>query len=256
MIELSKKLLRIVGQTNAKYKMFEENDKILLALSGGKDSMSLAHTLKHFCSVSPLNWSFKAVTIGYGIGENFAPIKEHFKEHEIDYEVIETKIFEFGQEKIRTNTTFCSFCSRMRRGYLYTYALENGFNKIAIAHHLDDAAESFFMNFTYNGALRTLAPKYTAQNGLVVIRPLILARERQIRDFAQKNELPIMNEEEACPAKQYGGKEPFARADTKAILVDLELKNPKFFVSLKSAFGNIHSDTFFANSTQDYNDDE
>ena len=158
MINLSKKLLRRVGQTNAKYKMFERGDKILLALSGGKDSMSLAHVLKHFQSVSPLSWEFRAVTVTYGIGEDLREISSHFKEHEIPYEIIDTKIFEFGKEKIRANTTFCSFCSRMRRGYIYSYALEHGFNKIAIAHHLDDAAESFFMNFTFNGALRTLAP--------------------------------------------------------------------------------------------------
>lgn len=245
MIEISKKLLRVVGQTNAKYKMFEEGDKILLALSGGKDSMILSHILKHFSSVSPLNWDFHTVTVSYGIGENFTELKKHFATHGITHDVIDTKIFEFGKEKIRANTTFCSFCSRMRRGYLYTYALENGFNKIAIAHHLDDAAESFFMNLTYNGALRTLAPKYTAENGIVIIRPLILARERQIRDCAIRNEVPLMNEEEGCPAKQYTGKEPRARAETKAMLANLEKENPKFFISLQSAFENIHKDTFF-----------
>ncbi|MDA3054550.1 tRNA 2-thiocytidine biosynthesis protein TtcA [Campylobacter sp. VBCF_02 NA5] len=245
MINISKKLLRVVGQTNAKYKMFEEGDKILLGLSGGKDSMSLAHILKHFQSVSPLKWEFEAVTISYGIGENLGEISAHFNKHEIPYHIIETKIFEFGKEKIRANTTFCSFCSRMRRGYLYTYALENGFNKIAIAHHLDDAAESFFMNFTYNGALRTLAPKYTAQNGLVIIRPLILARERQLSACAAQNELPVMNEEDSCPAKQYGGKEPIARAATKELLAQYEKAHPKFFISLESAFNNIHDDTFF-----------
>ena len=195
--------------------MFEEGDKILLALSGGKDSMILSHILKHFSSVSPLNWEFHTVTVSYGIGENFTELKRHFIKHGIT------------------------------RGYLYTYALENGFNKIAIAHHLDDAAESFFMNLTYNGALRTLAPKYTAENGIVIIRPLILARERQIRDCAIRNEVPLMNEEESCPAKQYTGKEPRARAETKAMLANLEKENPKFFISLQSAFENIHKDTFF-----------
>ena len=225
--------------------MFEEGDKILLGLSGGKDSMSLAHILKHFQSVSPLKWDFEAVTISYGIGEDLSKISAHFQEHAIPYHIIDTKIFEFGKEKIRANTTFCSFCSRMRRGYLYTYALENGFNKIAIAHHFDDAAESFFMNFTYNGALRTLAPRYTAENGLVIIRPLILARERQLQGCARDNELPVMNEEESCPAKQYGGKEPRARAETKAMLEKMERENPKFFISLESAFNNIHGETFF-----------
>ena len=86
MIEISKKLLRVVGQTNAKYKMFEEGDKILLALSGGKDSMILSHILKHFSSVSPLNWEFHAVTVSYGIGENFTELKKHFATHtDIDY---------------------------------------------------------------------------------------------------------------------------------------------------------------------------
>ncbi|CZE50245.1 tRNA 2-thiocytidine biosynthesis TtcA family protein [Campylobacter geochelonis] len=245
MIELSKKLLRVVGQTNAKYSMFEAGDKILLGLSGGKDSMVLAHLLKHFSRVSPLDWEFQTATLSYGIGEDFSAVSAHLKEHEIPHHVINSRIFEYGKEKIRENTTFCSFCSRMRRGYLYSYAIENGFNKIAIAHHFDDAAESFFMNLTYNGALRTLAPKYTAENGLVLIRPLILARERQLRDCAIKNELPIMNEEDSCPAKQYGNKEPRARAETKELLAKFEKENPKFFISLKSAFENIHTDTFF-----------
>lgn len=244
MIEISKKLLRIVGQTNAKYKMFEENDRILLGLSGGKDSLNLAHILKHFQSVSPQNWDFKAVTLGYGMGENFDYLKTHCKEHDIDYEVIDSEIFELSKDKIRRNSSFCSFFSRMRRGYLYSYALKNGYNKLAIAHHLDDAAESFFMNFTYNGALRTLAPKYRAQNGIVVIRPLIFAREKQLRDSAIRNGLQTIGDE-ACPAMRFDVKMPHARFETKQLLANLESENPKLFISLKAAFENLHSDTFF-----------
>ena len=243
MIEISKKLLRIVGQTNAKYKMFEENDRILLGLSGGKDSLNLAHILKHFQSVSPQNWDFKAVTLGYGMGENFDYLKTHCKEHDIDYEVIDSEIFELSKDKIRRNSSFCSFFSRMRRGYLYSYALKNGYNKLAIAHHLDDAVESFFMNFTYNGALRTLAPKYRAQNGIVVIRPLIFAREKQLRDSAMRNSLQTIGDE-ACPAMRFDVKMPHARFETKQLLANLESENPKLFISLKAAFENLHSDTF------------
>lgn len=245
---ISKKLLRLVGQTNAKYSMFEEGDKILLGLSGGKDSMVLAHLLKHFHSVSPLKWEFHTLTLSYGIGEDFSKLKAHLKEHEIPHDILESNIFEFGKEKIRPNTTFCSFCSRLRRGYLYSYAIKNGFNKLALAHHFDDAAESFFMNLSYNGAIRTLAPKYKAENGVSVIRPLILCRERQIRDCAINNEMPIMTEEESCPAKLYGGKLPENRAQTKLKLAQMERENPKFFISLKAAFENIHADTFFLNS--------
>lgn len=244
MIEISKKLLRIVGQTNAKYKMFEENDRILLGLSGGKDGLNLAHILKHFQSVSPQNWDFKAVTLSYGMGENFDYLKTHCKEHDIDYEVIDSEIFELSKDKIRRNSSFCSFFSRMRRGYLYSYALKNGYNKLAIAHHLDDAAESFFMNFTYNGALRTLAPKYRAQNGIVVIRPLIFAREKQLRDSAMRNGLQTVGDE-ACPAMRFDVKMPHARFETKQLLAKLESENPKLFISLKAAFENLHSDTFF-----------
>ena len=244
MIEISKKLLRIVGQTNAKYKMFEENDRILLGLSGGKDSLNLAHILKHFQSVSPQNWDFKAVTLSYGMGENFDYLKTHCKEHDIDYEVIDSEIFELSKDKIRRNSSFCSFFSRMRRGYLYSYALKNGYNKLAIAHHLDDAAESFFINFTYNGALRTLAPKYRAHNGIVVIRPLIFAREKQLRDSAMRNGLQTVGDE-ACPAMRFDVKMPHARFETKQLLAKLESENPKLFISLKAAFENLHSDTFF-----------
>lgn len=224
--------------------MFESGDKILLGLSGGKDSLILAHILRHFCDVSPLKWEFKAITIGYGIGEDFDYLISHCKEHGINHEIIHTKILEFGKEKMRQNTSFCSFCSRMRRGYIYSYALQNGFNKIALAHHFDDAAESFFMNFTHNGALRTLAPKYQAQNDLVVIRPLILARERQISSCAKENELKLITEEDACPAKHYG-KIPHTRSETKKLLSDFEKENPKFFVSLKASFENLRSETFF-----------
>ena len=100
------------------------------------------------------------------------------------------------------------------------------------------------MNFTHNGAIRTLAPKYTANNGIIVIRPLILARERQLRDNALKNHWQVIGDE-ACPAMRFDVKMPHARAQTKALLAGLAAKNPKLFISLKSAFTNIHKDTFF-----------
>ncbi|PPB68366.1 tRNA lysidine(34) synthetase [Campylobacter hyointestinalis] len=245
MIDLSKKLIRQVGQTNAKYKMFEKDDKILLGLSGGKDSLALAHILKHFQNVTPDKFEFEAVTLSYGMGEDYAYLTKHCNAHSIKHSVIDSSIFEISKDKIRKNSSFCSFFSRMRRGYLYTYALEHGFNKLAIAHHLDDAAESFFMNFTYNGALRTLAPKYRAKNGLVLIRPLINVRERQLRDNATRNNLFVIGDE-ACPAMRFDVKMPHARYETKQLLAQLEKENPKLFTSLQAAFENIHTDTFFA----------
>jgi tRNA 2-thiocytidine biosynthesis protein TtcA len=149
-----------------------------------------------------------------------------------------------AQEKIRKNSSFCSFFSRMRRGYLYTAAKEHGCNKVALGHHLDDAAESFFMNFTYNGHLRSLAPKYRAENGLVVIRPLIQLRERQLAACAVENGWHTIGDE-ACPAMRFDVKMPYARAEMKELLAELEAKHPKLFVSLNAAFGHISEESFF-----------
>ncbi|MDR0579477.1 MAG: tRNA 2-thiocytidine biosynthesis protein TtcA, partial [Campylobacteraceae bacterium] len=145
--------------------------------------------------------------------------------------------------KIRKNSSFCSFFSRMRRGALYTYALENGFNKLALAHHLDDAAESFFMNFMNNGTLRSMPPAYKADNGIIVIRPLIHVRERQLRDNAVLNNLPTIGDE-ACPAMRFDVKMPHARYETKELLANLEKSHPSLFVSLKGAFEKVQINSF------------
>jgi tRNA(Ile)-lysidine synthase TilS/MesJ len=242
-VQISKKLLKIAGRTNARYGLIKEGDKVLLGLSGGKDSLTLAHILKHIHSVAPFDFEFKAVTISYGMGENFDALIKHCKEHEIPHEIYETKIFDLAKEKIRKNSSYCSFFSRLRRGALYSAALKGGFNKVALGHHLDDAVESFFMNFMYNGALRSLPPIYKAANSLYVIRPLILVRERQLIDAAKTNNFPIIGDE-ACPAFRFDVKMPHARAQTKELLKKLESQNHDLFISLKSAFEHIHKNSF------------
>ena len=241
--KISKKLLRIIGRTNAKYSLVGEGDRVLLGLSGGKDSLTLAHILKHQQSVAPFKFEFKAVTVSYGMGEDFSKLQKHCEEYGIPFEVYQTETFELAKEKIRKNSSFCSFFSRMRRGALYSAALKGGYNKVALGHHFDDAVESFFMNFMYNGALRSLPPKYRAKNGLEVIRPMILVRERQLVDAAKLNEFPIVGDE-ACPAFRFDVKMPYARANTKELLKELEEKNHHLFISLKAAFEHIHKDSF------------
>ena len=240
----SKKLHKIVGKTNVEYNLIREGDRVLLGLSGGKDSITLAHVLKHRQKVMPFKFEFLAVTIDYGMGENLETLKAHCRDHDIPHEVIKTDIYETAKEKIRENSSYCSFFSRMRRGALYRVAQEKGFETVALGHHLDDAVESFFMNFLYNGSLRSMPPVYRAGNGLRVIRPLIMTRERQLRDFALKNEIPTITDE-ACPAMRFDVKYPHARAKAKEMLLKLEEENPKLFVSLKAAFTNIHSGSFF-----------
>jgi len=243
MVPISKRLLRRVGQTNAQYGLIKENDTILLGLSGGKDSLSLAHILKHMQRVAPFDFTFKAVTIAYGMGEDLQRLHEHCLEHGIEHEIVETQIFDVAQDKIRANSSFCSFFSRMRRGALYTYALEHGYQKLALAHHLDDAVESFFMNFSYNGTLRSMPPIYKAENGLEVIRPLIAVRERQLIDCAKETGMPVVGDE-ACPAMRFDVKMPVARAQTKAMLAQMEANNTELFVSLKKAFQHLQASSF------------
>lgn len=233
-----------LGKTNAEFELIEEGDKILVGLSGGKDSLTMIHAMKEQQRRAPFKFEFVAVTISYGMGENYDELSIHCKEYGIPHEVVNTQTYELAKEKIRKNSSFCSFFSRMRRGFLYTEAIERGCNKVAIGHHMDDAAESFFMNFIYNGQMRSLAPKYKAENGLIVIRPLIQMRERQLRAFVDENNLNAIGDE-ACPAMRFDVKMPHARASTKEMLSKMEIEFPDLFKSLNAAFKNISVDSFF-----------
>ena len=240
----SKKIMSKLGKTNAEFNLIEEGDKILVGLSGGKDSLTMIHAMKEQQRRAPFKFEFIAVTVGYGMGENFDNLIAHCKKYEILHIVHDTKIYDLAEQKIRKNSSFCSFFSRMRRGTLYSIAEKNGCNKLALGHHLDDAVESFFMNFTYNGQLRSLAPKYKADNGLVIIRPLIQMRERQLLAFVKDNEIEAIGDE-SCPAMRFDIKMPYARANTKDMLSKMEKEFPSLFTSLNSAFKNISVDSFF-----------
>jgi tRNA(Ile)-lysidine synthase TilS/MesJ len=233
-----------LGKTNAEFNLIEEGDKILVGLSGGKDSLTMVHALREQQRRAPFKFEFIAVTVSYGMGENFDKLIAHCKEYDILHAVHDTQIYDLAGEKIRKNSSFCSFFSRMRRGSLYSVAEKYGCNKVALGHHMDDAAESFFMNFIYNGQMRSLAPKYRAENGLIVIRPLIQMRERQLAACAVDNSMPTIGDE-ACPSMRFDVKMPHARARTKEMLKNMEKEFPSLFTSLNAAFKNISEDSFF-----------
>ncbi len=236
--------MKQLGRTNGNFGLIEEGDKILVGLSGGKDSLTLIHALKEQQRRAPFDFEFIAVTVSYGMGENFDYLAKHCETYGIPYEVHDTKIYETAQEKIRKNSSFCSFFSRMRRGSLYSVAEKHGCNKLALGHHLDDAVESYFMNMIYNGQMRALSPMYKAGNGLVVIRPLIQMRERQLLAFVQDNGIEAIGDE-ACPSMRFDVKMPYARAEMKEMLKGMESKYPDIFTSINSAFGNISDESFF-----------
>lgn len=244
MVNISKKLLRTAGRTNAKFGLIGEGDRVLAGLSGGKDSLTLVHLLAHIQQHAPFRFTFHALTVHYGMpGEDYDLLERHCRTHAIPHTVYRTNIFEVSETAMRQNSSFCSYFSRMRRGALYTWALENGYNKVALGHHLDDAAESFFMNMLYNGSLRSMPPIYKAKRGVEVIRPLIEVRERQTEAFAKNNGFATIGDE-ACPAMRMQVKLPYARESTKTMLSELEAKMPDLFANLRAAFSHLQPGTF------------
>jgi tRNA(Ile)-lysidine synthetase-like protein len=241
---ISKKLLRVFGRTNAQFRLIGQGDRVLVALSGGKDSLALVHLIKNMQQHAPFDFEFRACTVSYGMpDEDYSALEEHCRAHDIPYEIYHTNIYEVSQDTIRENSSYCSYFARMRRGALYSYAQKHGFNKVALGHHLDDAVESFFMNMFYNGTLRSMAPMYRAERGFHVIRPLIEARERQLRAFADENGFATIGDE-ACPAMRKNVKLPYARAKTKKWLALLEEEEEDIFKRVKAAFKHIDDDTF------------
>ena len=241
---ITKKLLRTFGRTNATFRLIGEGDRVLVGLSGGKDSLALVHLLKNMQQHAPFDFEFQACTVAYGMpDEDYTALEAHCRTYGIPHATYHTNIYEVSQDAIRENSSYCSYFSRMRRGALYTYAGKCGFNKVALGHHLDDAVESFFMNMFYNGTLRSMAPIYKADRGFHVIRPLIEAREAQLRNFAGENGFATIGDE-ACPSMRKNVKVPKTRARTKAWLAEMEEENSELFKRVKAAFKHIDDDTF------------
>jgi len=242
--KISKKLLRVFGKTNGNYRLIGEGDRVVVGLSGGKDSLALVHLLKNMKMHAPFDFEFEACTVSYGMpGESYDELHAHCVEYDIPHRVYETRIYEMSQDTIREDSSHCSYFSRMRRGALYSYAIENGFGKVALGHHFDDAVESFFMNMFYNGVMRSMAPIYETQKGLHLIRPLIEARESMLSAFASDNGFATIGDE-ACPAMRVETRAPYARAATKEWLSRMESDEPELFRRLRASFRHIHDDTF------------
>lgn len=181
------------------YSMVENGDRIAVGVSGGKDSLALLCALAKLKRVLGIDYTVVALTIDMGIESmDFSPIQKLCDELEIEYHVVKTQIYEIIF-KVREEKSPCSLCSRMRRGALHDACKELGCNKLALGHHYDDVVETFMLNLFFEGRIGAFRPvTYLSRKDLTMIRPLIYTPEKEIKAFAKKDELPIV--ESKCPA--------------------------------------------------------
>lgn len=241
---ITKKLAKQFGRCVREFDLINEGDRVVVGLSGGKDSLTLLHLIKNFKRIVPFEFEYTAVTVDYGDGLDLSYLEKHCETYGIPFEIYRTEIAQTAEEHIRENSSFCSFFSRMRRGALYSACQKLGYNKLALGHHLDDAVESFFMNMMYNGTLRTLAPIYRSKYEIEVIRPLIRVREAQNENFAKENGFDTISDD-ACPAMKFPVKMPYARAKTKEWLSVMESEHSELFKMIQTSFSHLHAETFF-----------
>lgn len=234
----SKPLARLTGRAVADFGMIRDGDRLLLGLSGGKDSLSLLHILHNLQQRAPVTFQLGAVTIDPMAGD-FDPsgLIPYLESLGVDYHYVCRPIMELAQTHMGRQS-YCSFCSRLKRGLIYQTAREQGYNVIALAQHLDDLAESFLMSAFHGGRLQTMKAHYRNDDGdLRIIRPLVYVRERQTRDFAQANALPVIADScPACFAK------PTRRQHMKELLAAEERDNRLLFKSLLTTLKPLMSD--------------
>lgn len=228
-----KGLLRPVGRAIADYDMIRAGDRVLLGLSGGKDSLSLLHVLAHLQRHAPIRFEIGAITVDPQIpGFDPTPLIPYLERMGIPYFYEAQPIAEEAEKFLDDKSfSFCAYCSRMKRGIIYALARRHGYNVIALAQHLDDLAESFLMSAFHRGQLRTMKAHYTVDAGdLRVVRPLVYARERQTAAFAEAAELPVVPDN--CPACFQA---PTEREHMKALLLGEEQRYKHLFKNLLTA---------------------
>ncbi|MGA9033226.1 MAG: tRNA 2-thiocytidine biosynthesis TtcA family protein [Sulfuricaulis sp.] len=218
--------------------MIRPGDRVLLGLSGGKDSLSLLHVLLHLHDKAPIRFELAAATVDPCI-DGFDPsfLKDYVAALGVPYFYRRQDIVGRARTTMRGDS-FCSYCSRMRRGILYATAREQGYNVLALAHHLDDLAESFLMSAFYGGRLHTMKAHYLNDAGdMRIIRPFVYARERQTADFARRAGLPAIMDN--CPACF---RMPTQRMNMKTLLADQEKNHKNIFSSLLTAMRPLMSE--------------
>jgi len=233
--KLDKRLSRNVGKAIADFNMIEDGDKIMVCLSGGKDSYVMLDILRSLKKRAPIHVDIVAVNVDQkqpGFPEHILPA--YLDELGVDYKIVEEDTYSIVMDKIEPGKTTCSLCSRMRRGILYRTAKELGATKIALGHHRDDMLETMMLNMFYSGKLKSMPPKLGSDNGEhIIIRPLAYCVESEIAEFAKLKEFPII------PCNLCGSQENLQRQAVKSMLNDWSERFPGRIESMFTAMQNV-----------------
>src|SRR5438045_4536498 len=232
---LAKRIRRQVGEAIADFQMIEEGDRIMVCLSGGKDSHALLDVLLSLQPKAPIGFELIAVNLDQkqpGFPAEVLP--KYLESRGVPFRIVEQDTYSIVKRVVPEGKTMCSLCSRLRRGVLYRVAGELGATKIALGHHRDDILATFFLNLFHGGKLKTMPPKLVSDDGKnVVIRPLAYVRERDLARYAEAIAFPII------PCNLCGAQENLQRKQISAMLHEWEKQHPGRVETTFSALGSV-----------------
>ena len=245
---IEKKLLHYTGKAIGDYNLIQSGDKVMVCLSGGKDSFTMVRLLRLLQLKAHAKFDLFVFTLDQSQpGWDDSALRQWLDATKIPYEILTRDTYSIVKDKIPEGNTYCSLCSRLRRGIIYRYAEENGFNKVALGHHRDDLIRTLLMSILYNGEIRSMPPKLLSDNKRhIVIRPLAYCQESDIIAYAKEQAFPII------PCTLCGSQENLARQRIKVLIDELAKENPKIPSNMLHALQSVKVSQLMDKQLWDY----